>query len=657
MTAPRFGGAALTRAVVAVCLLAVLAPAGASASLRFRGTGFYWGDPQPQGEALNAIDFAGRRGYAIASWDDSGAGVAPDSALLRTDDGGQTWRDASAGPLGPLDEVHAVGERTVIAAGCKAFRADDPEAALRQLAVPGAGPGRCLRSVAFPSPDIGYVLQRGGEVVRTSDGGATFGRVASVPGATGRTATMQLLFVSAEAGLATREGVIYRTEDGARTWSKAADETSPVRDLFFVNEQVGYAVGPAGLFLRTADGGRSWQRRTLGVESGRDLGAVACSDASTCLIVAVDEYGFGDRLLRTRDAGFNADELRSPTRPYIADLLFLGPRRVFAVGGGLLISENSGDDFAPLGRSLDAQIGRLRAVGSNFVYGFSHSTLARSADGGRSWTGLPLGDSRRAGEPVDVHFVDPRRGYMLRSAYVSRRRRRTTVVRTLDGGATWTRRITSTRIGSSTALLAVGPNRVVLGGQSGLRLSTDGGRRFRRARGRAAGRPIEGLDAADGAAFAAGKRSLAVSRDRGRSWRRVPLPSHGATVRAVDFLDRLSGYLVTRRGRVYKTADGGRVWRMLRLPSGVHAASGLSFSDARHGWVNISFADSFDREDYSPGRGALLRTDDGGRTWTWQALRDDPVTGLVSTGPSTGVVAIAHALLFTTSGGRSRPIG
>jgi len=58
-------------------------------------SGWFWGDPQPQGNGLNGIDFGGSRGYAAGDF----------GTLLRTDDDGATWDGLATGITARLVNV------------------------------------------------------------------------------------------------------------------------------------------------------------------------------------------------------------------------------------------------------------------------------------------------------------------------------------------------------------------------------------------------------------------------------------------------------------------------------------------------------------------------------------------------------------------------
>ena len=90
----------------------VLAGAGVSVG----HSGWFWGDPQPQGNTLNGIDFAGSRGYAAGDF----------GTLLRTDDDGATWEGLPTGITAPLVTVRAIDSNTVVIGGdCALRRSDD----------------------------------------------------------------------------------------------------------------------------------------------------------------------------------------------------------------------------------------------------------------------------------------------------------------------------------------------------------------------------------------------------------------------------------------------------------------------------------------------------------------------------------------------------
>jgi len=54
-------------------------------------------------------------------------------------------------------------------------------------------------------------------------------------------------------------GILYGTSDGGSSWLKIFfPDAFKLESIFFINENVGWAVGNDGIILVTTDGGRSW---------------------------------------------------------------------------------------------------------------------------------------------------------------------------------------------------------------------------------------------------------------------------------------------------------------------------------------------------------------------------------------------------------------
>lgn len=119
--------------------------------------------------------------------------------------------------------------------------------------------------------------------------------------------------------------------------------------------------------------------------------------------------------------------------------------------------------------------------------------------------------------------------------------------------------------------------------------------------------------------WAVGSRGAMLSTvDGGATWRVMPPPSADA-LRDIFFTDERTGWIVCerslyqlrtndeRRSYLLKTTDGGRTWsRVEVVGDDVNARLvGLHFADADHGWA---FGEM----------GALYATADGGATWTRQ---------------------------------------
>jgi len=260
--------------------------------------------------------------------------------------------------------------------------------------------------------------------------------------------------------------------------------------------------------------------------------------------------------------------------------------------------------------------------------------VSRSVDGGGTWRSNLIAGNY-AGTSASIAFADGRHGYLLAAA--ERHSFGTsTVLRTSDGGATWSVAGSSQWLGS---LLTVSDASTVWAG---------------------------GEEQAGGL-FA--QPILAVSRDAGRTWRDVVLPNIAGTTEADCgcylpapplFVDASIGYVtvVSSFGngqsytRVDRTTDGGRTWVEVTDRPDVDA-TGLAVLDANHWLMPTNNLIAMDA------------TSDGGASWAtispaeaWGPGFAEEVGGLDATtafalvlipGPDTRL----SALLLTTDGGRT----
>ena len=218
----------------AAALLAAL-PALAPASVQVGSSGWQWGNPLPQGNTLRSISFAGANGYAAGDF----------GTLLRTTDGGTTWSGLLSGTFTNLSEVQAIDARRGLRRG--RLRRAALERRRRHLHARGLHAGRvelqgAVRGRLVHQPP--HRLPRrstDGTILRTDNNGDTFAQKNPLPGtrAPGGAATpVDLRFLTDQIGLgATSDGKIYRTTDGANSWSLVSDTTRAVRSFFFLDAE------------------------------------------------------------------------------------------------------------------------------------------------------------------------------------------------------------------------------------------------------------------------------------------------------------------------------------------------------------------------------------------------------------------------------------
>jgi photosystem II stability/assembly factor-like uncharacterized protein len=207
-------------------------------------------------------------------------------------------------------------------------------------------------------------------------------------------------FVDANTGTAVGAGgTIVHTTDGGSTWTaQTSGTTSNLFGVSFVDASSGTAVGDNGTILHTADGGTTWTAQTSGTTNG--LYGVSFVDANTGTAV-----GSSGTIVHTTDGGSTWTAQTSGTLTVLVGVSFVDRNTGTAVGGD----------------GVDAAI------------------ILRTADGGATWTPQAPGAFPQVAL-AGVSFVDANTGMAVGQYICSDACGYTyaTILRTTDGGATWT---------------------------------------------------------------------------------------------------------------------------------------------------------------------------------------------------------------------------
>jgi photosystem II stability/assembly factor-like uncharacterized protein len=617
--------ARIALAAIAAWAMAGTAAAGA-APVSVGTSGWTWGDPVPQGETLDSVAFQGARGYA------AGEG----GAVLRSDDGGASWTGLSSGSSSNLSLLQEVDPNTVVVGGgCTVRESTDGGATFHRLPVNESEEG-CATKVAavfFLNASTGYVEQADGSVFLTKDAGQTLERKTSVPLA-GASAG-QIAFVSPTVGFALVNqggGKIYRTTDGAGSWTQVGGSGQPLYGVTFVTPTVAYAVGAAGILLHSTDGGATWTQLPLALPAGAPrptLTQISCSDAEHCLIATAPQPAPAtNTLVRTTDGGATGT-LVSPADQNLLSVAFSTAGSAVAVGaaGETVLSTDGGATFpTSIAHRLGVQLGDVVRLGAGpeDAYVPSHSgVIAATNNGGASWSALRVPTSSTI---EDTAFPTTAVGYAVNEGG--------TVYRTSNGGLSWS--ILNAGGGAPSALLAPSEGTVVLVGPTGLRRSTNAGASFGQVAGsvvlgkkhgkvqrrRLAAFPLFAGGETVGSAMIAWGDEAIESRDGGAHWTLIPRPLKHGNIESMSFVTPTTGYAVSLQ-RLFFTRNGGRSWKEIDS-MGSMALGGqgtLAFSSTADGYAM-----------FAGGGRQVLHTSDGGRTWTRELL-PRKVEGLAAAGP------------------------
>ena len=540
-------------------------------------TGWQWQYPLPQGNSLYDVQYF-NSSIAIA--------VGAVSTVIITTDGGSSWAVTTnaAGLSMTLRAVRMLDALTAIAVG-------DGGTIIRTAdggiiwAAQTSGTSADLNDVAFAGPNTGYIVGSAGTILKTTDGGISW-----IPLSSGS------------------EALLY--------------------GVSFINQDIGTAVGSGGTILRTTDGGSNWTSQTSGTTAA--LHAVQCITNST-------DYAVGqDIVLKTIDGGAVWNTLATPDwwYPSLEDLSFL--RTVEGLPGdnpldeGFIVGNILGQDEEP-GLFISTGDGGSNwsfSTPPGFVFGLSMLDISkvlavgdmgmirRTSDGGMTWPviGGPLLDYHRTFmEGFD--FWGIYKGVAVTSTNVSSTFNASTVLRTTDGGDTWSAgqvgtgqgvRLLDIAFADETTVYAVGHGFHIYDYGAVVYRSLDGGGGWEEfwsvlcwPGNSECIWSLHGIDFGDADhGVAIGSNGAVLTIRNGGVERAAAGP--GVTLSAVSMPDSATVFGVGG-GTIFRSTDGGDTW--FPLASGVSASlNGVHFCDADNGTVVGS-------------GGTILRTGNGGDNW------------------------------------------
>lgn len=490
------------------------------------------------------------------SFANSDVGIATNNGdltatALRTSDGGRTWSASSADYLGFSRSVALITPETGVSVGNSGcdfglFRTNDSGQKWENIFRNGIVflcPNVALRAVSFANRDLGITVGGGGGILRTIDGGMN--------------------------------------------WTPSSSRTGQyLNGVVFVNPSTAVVVGANGTILITTTAGAC--RGPVGNSScivrppqqASNLNAVAKADAST--LVAVGDDG---RILRSSDAGLNWTDIASGTTEALHAVAFSGAELGLAAGakGTILRSTDAGKTWTPVTTPLGTGAAfsavafaspSIAIVTNGNQKTSSSGVILRSEDGGQTWNdaAVPSIDSSCTASPCpayrmsSVSFASAGIGIATNNESTVR-----TVLRTTDGGRTWTS-VSNDNIGVSfgVALLSSDAGIVVgaFGSRSGILSTIDGARTWNVVQGgwfvndrpvfqlRAVSfaNPEVGVAVGDGGAIAS-TTNTGTSWITGAVW--VPgFVGGGESLNGVVMLDQRTAIAVGDRGIIAVTSFG-----------------------------------------------------------------------------------------------------
>lgn len=469
-------------------------------------------------QTLYGVDFIGNFGIAVGS-----AGT-----LIKSTDGGESWTSSNYGTTA-LYDIHFVNETTAYLAGSSAttgrlLKTTDAGATWTDISSLLPGISGTVRSISFPSVNVGFICTSVGTIYKTANAGSSWTQSYFI----GTTANIinSINFADTLFGAAaTINGRVILTTNGGANWSLI--QTSVTKTLYSIstmqqvvrNSLLNNSVligGDSGTIILSSDSGGTWNLGfTAATQEQLQRGSFPSANVGYVVGGSISTgNSFGD-LLKTTDGGNSWVKL-----PFQPDY------RIYSIF------------------FLNEQLGYIGSQGPSGLY--------RTTDGGENWTPINTGTGVTSSILYDIDFINADTGFVC---YASSQ-----VARTINGGATWT----SISPGWSSAavydMFIVSPNSIYILGPGGrISRSTDGGNNFFQLSSLGTTTLYSSYFISPTTGFIAASSGKIFKTVDGLNFSEIASPVT-STNYVIRFLNSLIGWLGSSGGNVYYTTDGGDSW-------------------------------------------------------------------------------------------------
>jgi photosystem II stability/assembly factor-like uncharacterized protein len=551
-----------------------------------------WQNPLPTGNDLNCIRFVdATTGYAVG---DAGT-------IIKTTDGGLTWTILNSGTPFDLYSVYFTDKNTGYAAGGWNYdyvTLKTTNGGMSWSVLTPGFQGTC-KSIHFVNADTGYFVGNSyldpsdGVIVKTTAGGENW-----IIKTFAHNGLSSVYFTDEDTGYALGES-LWKTTDGGANWIYQYNVSG--KSVFFTDSKTGYIAGDYGKILKTTNAGTSWELQHT--DSTYSVTSVFFTDSNTGY--AVGGANSKGVILKTKDAGVSWTNMIMENLPLLTSVHFQNTNTGYAVGknGAIIKTTEGGTEWSFLSSKITSKtLNATSFLNVNTGYAVGEGgTILKTIDGATHWTHLNSGTTKNLNA---VCFNNFNTGYAVGESGC--------ILKTNNGGESWTTQVSGSNVSLSSVHFPVDEIGYAVG--DSMVLSTKDG----------------------------GLTWIGQSLLRGWSW-------YSSRLNSVFFTSADTGFAVGSQGWIpcgvlYKTVNGGKDWTI--CPVGITYFFSVFFSDANTGYVS-GYGNCGD-EGVFPG--TLLKTTDGGSTWT-KSSTTIIANAIYFPNADTGYIIGGGSIQRTTDGG------
>lgn len=478
-------------------------------------------------------------------------------------------------------------------------------------------------------------------------------------------------------------------------WSNPDPTSNDLSSCYFVDENIGYAVGDAGLIMKTSDGGISWRSLNSGTKAW--LKSVFFINELKGFCTGVDWNSFDGVLLSTENGGTTWD-IRIFDSTYntykINQVFFIDPNIGFLTcyNGKLFKTINGGIDWEYFDTELSFNFNSICFLDSNtgWIGGWNQSSggedngiILKTFDGGNNWVIA----SYCPYSIISVSFASQSSGYAVGPDGI---------LKTSDGGQTWSSVYSTGGLYGLYSVFCQSADSATVIGSNGIIINTyDGGTNWDTIPSGTNNDLFCLFTGSEDAKFIVGEYGTVLKKNSNEDiW--LPL-SHGILkdLSTICFTDEANGYCLVSEDGFLKTTDAGLTWSYSNIGESYYWLSSLCASsktnlhilgsrtayfphdsvfilkstDAGESWdisyrdlakqlISLFFLDSLNGfacgYDLLTGGAFILKTTDAGGSWALdQTFHGYVIRAIFFMDPLTGYIAGNEIIMKTSDGGVS----
>ncbi len=414
-------------------------------------------------------------------------------------------------------------------------------------------PNRSLRDIHFPNDSIGYAVGNVGALIKSTDGGNTWLDISSLGILSGDLTSVY--FLNGDTGFVGRNltnAAMYKTDNGGLTWSQVFGYNGQAcYTIKFLNDTLGYAGAYNSRIFRTTNGGINWIQQTTFQTSEK--------------VTSIDFSNLTNGIAVTNSYVYRTSNGTAWSGPFNGQTNFISaafaPTGSIVIGdryGGIHTAQNSGTTYS----NMNPQSGffnfkriKFANAQNGWVAGEGYFIM-KTTNGGATWTST--NPSTYYDYLNDMAVLSPNKVIIV-SGDINNNVSK--VITTTNGGTSYSEQILSTSglnavsFPSATTGYIVGNNGVAF-------KTTNGGTSYTSITTGITNNHQEVFFVTNQLGFVVGEfGDLRKTINSGATWTQLNVSGMGTT-KQIYFTDIVNGYTVNENGVVFRTTDGGTTFTL-----------------------------------------------------------------------------------------------